>query len=115
MVCPCSRTYSEDPEPWLPYSVGGGQGNPALMNIGNASMRTNNSDDRWSTLITSAQVQNCVPRVYNSAHHAEDKATFFDPFVGLAKYLCSVWDKHLGWIGWVLDSGAARCCIVITS
>ncbi|CAK9017736.1 unnamed protein product [Durusdinium trenchii] len=87
-------TYSEDPEPWLPYSVGGGQGNPALMNIGNASMRTNNSDDRWSTLITSAQVQNCVPRVYNSAHHAEDKATFFDPFVGLAKYLCSVWDKY---------------------
>mmetsp|Transcript_11454 Transcript_11454/g.27476 ORF Transcript_11454/g.27476 Transcript_11454/m.27476 type:complete len:552 (-) Transcript_11454:170-1825(-) len=86
-------TYDQDAEPWQAYSVGG-EGNPTFMNVGNASIRTNNADNRWSSLITSAQVQNCMPRIYASAHNAEDKKLFFDPFVAFAKYLCSLWDKY---------------------
>lgn len=93
--CGCSiTTYSADSDPWKPYSVGGDSGNPVLMNAGNASMRQNNADGTWSSLITSAQVQNCVPRLYASAHNQEDKALFFDPFVAFCKYLCGVWEKY---------------------
>lgn len=51
----------------------GGDGNPGFFNVGNASARTNNSDDRWSALITTAQVQNCAPRIYNSGRNKADR------------------------------------------
>lgn len=80
-------TYDKDPEPWKPYSVGGDAGNPAWMNVGNASMRLNNNDGRWSRLLTSAQVQNSARRVYSSAHNAADREIFFEPFVALVTRL----------------------------
>ncbi|CAK9007948.1 unnamed protein product [Durusdinium trenchii] len=94
-LCCCLgiHTYSGDPDPWKPYAVGG-EGNPALMNVGNASIRMNNTDNKWGSLITSAQVQNLVPRLYNSANNAADRAVFFEPFVAFAKFLCSLWDKY---------------------
>ena len=79
-------TYDKDPSPWAPYSVGSGQ-NPAWMNVGNASMRQNNNDGAWSRLLTSAQVQNGVRRLYASKHNTEDRETFFDPFVTVVKQL----------------------------
>lgn len=87
-------TYDKDSDPWKAYSVGSNAGAPNLMNAGNASVRTNNADGRWSSLITSAQLQNSMPRIYNSARNQLDKELFFDPFVAYAKYLCGVWDRH---------------------
>ncbi|CAJ1345280.1 unnamed protein product [Effrenium voratum] len=86
-------TWAGDTEPWQPYSVGG-DGNPGFFNVGNASARTNNSDDRWSALITTAQVQNCAPRIYNSGRNKADREVFFEPYLTLAKYLCTVWDRY---------------------
>lgn len=87
------ETYDQDPVPWEPYSVGS-EGNPAWMNVGNASMRRNNADSRWSRLLTTAQVQNTAKRIYASKHNDADREIFFDPFVSLVKYLCSVWEKY---------------------
>lgn len=64
------------------------------MNVGNASMRRNNADSQWSRLLTTAQVQNTARRIYASKHNDADRAIFFDPFVSLVKYLCSVWEKY---------------------
>ncbi|CAK9015307.1 unnamed protein product [Durusdinium trenchii] len=88
-------TYPEEAaDPWRPYSAMTNTGNPAWMNVGNASIRTNNSDGRWSVLVTSAQVQNAAKRMYASAHNSADRAIFFEPFVAVTKYLCSVWEKY---------------------
>ena len=74
------QTYDQNPVPWEPYSVGS-EGNPAWMNVGNASMRRNNADSVWgSKLLTTAQVQNTARRVYGSKHNDADRAIFFDPF-----------------------------------
>ena len=109
-------TYDKDSDPWRKFSVNGNAGPPALMNAGNASMRTNNADNRWSALITSAQVQNCMPKIYNSASDPHDKELFFDPFVAFAKYLCSVWDKYDNVIAVELMNepplgGLPNCCV----
>lgn len=73
-------TYKGDKEPWKAYSVGG-EGNPSYMNVGNPSMRMNNSDEKWHTLYISAQAQNSAKRLYGSARNKADKESFFDPYV----------------------------------
>lgn len=86
-------TYEGDKEPWKAYSVGG-EGNPSYMNVGNPSMRMNNSDEKWHTLYISAQAQNSAKRLYGSARNKADKESFFDPYVSFVKYLCSLWEKY---------------------
>ena len=86
--------YDGDADPWKAHAVGAGAGNPAHMNVGNASMRKNNSDEHWHSLYVTAQVQNSAKRLYGSAHNQADKQIFFDPYVKFVKYLCSLWDKY---------------------
>lgn len=87
-------SYDGDADPWRAHSVGGNAGDPAHMNVGNASMRRNNSDEHWHSLYITAQVQNSAKRIYGSAHNKQDKEIFFDPYMKFVKYLCSLWDKY---------------------
>jgi len=87
-------TWDGDPDPWLPFSLNDPTTNPSYMNAGNASMRRNNADGTWSRLITTAQVQNSMPRIYASRHHEGDRVLFFEPYMMLVKHLCRLWDKY---------------------
>ncbi|CAE7473048.1 URA2 [Symbiodinium natans] len=87
-------TYDGDAEPWLAFSVQDKGANPDFMNAGNASMRQNNSDSTWSRLVTTAQLQNTMPRIYASPENSADRALYFEPYMMLVRHLCGVWDKH---------------------
>jgi len=87
-------TYDGDSDPWLPFSVEDKGANPDYMNAGNASMRQNNSDSTWSALVTTAQLQNTMPRIYASPENSADRALYFEPYMKLVRHLCGVWDKY---------------------
>jgi len=82
--------------PWLAYSVGGNNGDPRRMNVGNVNMRANNNDGAWSRGILGAtrQVQNAAWRFYRAHRYPAERAAFFDPFMAFIRYLCSVWDRN---------------------
>eukprot|EP00928_Gymnodinium_smaydae_P073348 TRINITY_DN56566_c0_g1_i1.p1 TRINITY_DN56566_c0_g1~~TRINITY_DN56566_c0_g1_i1.p1 ORF type:complete len:547 (-),score=67.51 TRINITY_DN56566_c0_g1_i1:519-2159(-) len=87
-------TQEGDPDPWRPYSVGSGDGNPASMNIGNASMRLNNFDIEWGKLGNTKQANNMWNRFIASPFQPSDKQLMFRPFMTYIKHLCAVWKKH---------------------
>lgn len=87
-------TYDGDSDPWLPFSVEDKGANPDFMNAGNASMRQNNSDSTWSTIVTTAQLQNTMPRIYAAPENSADRALYFEPYMKLVRHLCGVWDKY---------------------
>jgi len=93
------KTYSGDTDPWRAYSVGQNDGDPARMNIGNASMRLNNFDIEWGKLGNTKQCNNMWNRFIESPFDSKDRALLFDPYMVHAKYLGSVWQKHWNVVG----------------
>jgi len=60
------ETAEGETDPWKAFSVGGEAGNPAYMNVGNKSMRMNNSDGTWKRLQIVAQAHNVMKRIVAS-------------------------------------------------
>lgn len=86
----------ERKNPWKAFAPGQDAGDPARMNIGNASMRMNNNDwvQRGGSTQFSLQCQNFGYRLYNSPWHSVDREVVFEPFVGFIQYLCRLWSDH---------------------
>lgn len=88
------KVESGNPDPWRQYAVGADAGNPAAMNVGNRSVRMNNSSDNWGGIVATSQCQNLVTRIYESPFSKTDRALVFDPYVTFVEFLCRVWEKH---------------------